>query len=265
MGVTGYNLPLAKARDYNKFVRLFSEKIKNSQTDISLIGYGTYFDKTYDVGRSDVDMLVVFPNEFVINKFSLSLVSKSLSESINESNLPSDYLNLIPLDLGSMLDGRLNPFENEYHLNNHAKVLIGAVDSSKFKYYLPTVSGLHTFRHNITKTRKNALFFPHIYSEDDERAVEGFKKSLDKITSSTRIVMQMMQDNISGKRFDDGMVRELFPQVDFRTYDYLKKMYRKPKLLSNLYKEQFVMEHILNEGLTFMEELSKAYITHSNK
>lgn len=263
MVIPGYTQSRATQENYDDFVDIFTKKIAEENIGISLIGYGTYFNKPYTIGRSDIDMLIIFSDDVVINKDNFSKASNILANSLLKSKLNHRYLNLIPLDYTTLRNGRLNPFENDYHLNNYSTVLCGDVDSNEFNYLLPQTTGLHTFRHNLTKVRKSTLIFDYLCEEEKESAVDLFQKGLDKITSSTRIAMQMIDSDLSGKRFDDGELKKMFLNVDFQIYDKLKELYAKPKELDSLYVDNLVMKNVLYKGLTFMEELAKEYLCMS--
>ena len=60
------------------------------QKDISLMIYGSYVRGNADFGRSDIDGVLVFPDDVVVDKRAMSQISRIIANAQIGNNIPLD-------------------------------------------------------------------------------------------------------------------------------------------------------------------------------
>jgi len=87
--VLGYDESRPKAENYSSFLEKFVsglEKIGNKE--LSFMIYGSYVRGESDFGRSDIDALLIFPNDVVTDKEEMSKISELVAFAQRKNKIP---------------------------------------------------------------------------------------------------------------------------------------------------------------------------------
>ena len=86
--VLGYDEKRPRIENYFDFISKFTWGIQDLGDDISLMVYGSYIREDDVPGRSDIDAVLVFPDEVIIDKEKLKLASMTLAKAQKGNNIP---------------------------------------------------------------------------------------------------------------------------------------------------------------------------------
>jgi len=73
--------------------------------------YGSYVRGDYVPGRSDIDAVLIFPEDVVTDKIAIGKISRLLYNILIETNVK---FQVTPLDTTVMKDGRFNSFTDDF-------------------------------------------------------------------------------------------------------------------------------------------------------
>src|SRR3989344_6615330 len=125
MAILGFNKRRPTAENYERFECKLIERLKGLAIDgLSLMIYGSYIRGDYNPGRSDIDAVMVFSGDVVIDKKQLSQVSKVLDDVLREDYIP---FQVTVTDLRTMQDGRFNSYDPsfEQYFCDEGKIVVG--------------------------------------------------------------------------------------------------------------------------------------------
>src|SRR3989338_1012278 len=102
--IPGYDCVRPRAENYTSFEREFITGLSRLDLEgLSLMLFGSYVRRDYDPGRSDIDGILIFPDDVVINKKNLLACGHVLAEAQQENHIP---LQITVTDLSTARDGR---------------------------------------------------------------------------------------------------------------------------------------------------------------
>ena len=152
----GYNQPRPTEENYADFRDKLIAGIKDLDIPgLSLMIYGSYVRGDHDVGRSDVDAVMVFPDDVVIDKKNLAQVAIVLHQALKGNNIP---FQVSVSDLTTMKDARFNTYDESFKDYFFEEgIIVGADYRKEFRYELPTMSEQTPVRFNLRKARTKLL------------------------------------------------------------------------------------------------------------
>lgn len=260
--VLGYDEKRPEKINYMDFdIKLVNGLRELGIEGLSLILYGSHVRNTYTPGRSDVDAMLIFPDDVVTDKHNISLCSKVLSDSLEGNNIP---FQVSVCDLATMKDGRFNTYDPsfQYYFKEEAVTVLGPNYLPEFKYELPTITDLGTLRFNLRRVRNGLLFSEHNMNNDYKAFLEDFHKSLGKVADTPRKIFKMAAGKLQHKeRFTAlARLREEFPEVDMKPLEIIKDLFSNTAKLDTLYRYPSKILEFWNHSVTTMEQIIKGYM-----
>lgn len=261
--ILGYNKERPKAEDY----RSFEQKLVSGLTELGIDGlslmlYGSYVRGDFDAGRSDIDAVMIFPDNVIIDKQNLHKASVALHQALKGNNVP---FQATVSDAVTMKDGRFNSYDESFKKYFDEESRITGVDyRCQITYELPTMSEQVPVRFNLRKTRAGLLFAEHDLHEDYEAFLTKFTKSLDAISRGSKQILYFVDGELRKNRFSAvEAIKQMFPDANPEPLLRIKRLYNSPNELDDLYKKPKDVLSLWNSSATFMEEMIKGYIeTH---
>lgn len=265
--ILGYNKPRPTKDDY----RNFESKLVNGLKDLSIEGlslmfYGSYVRGDYNPGRSDIDGVMIFPDDVIINKENLFLCSKILSESLKNSHIP---FQVTVCDKTTMKDGRFNSYTAEYrdYFNDEAKIVVGPDLRNEINAEKTKSGDLHSVSFNLRKSRTGLLFSDYYLSINDyEHFLYGFNKALDAASRSSKQILYLMDGSLRKNRFSAlKTIKETMPEINIEPLEKIKYCYNNPSKLDKIYKDSNEVIKLWQLSLTTFEQIIKGFISRYPK
>jgi len=257
----GYNCARPTKENYSDFERKLISGLKDLAIDgLSLMVYGSYIRGDMDIGRSDIDAVLTFTDDVVIDKESLHEVGKVLHRALKGNPVP---FQVSVTDLSTMRDGRFNTYDVSFkdYFEEEGRILVGPDHRRHYSYELPTVSEQTPVRFNLRKSRIGLLFAEHHRNEDYESYLSNFMKTLNSVTRGSKQVLFFLDGTLRKNRFAAvDLVKELFPGIDAEPLVRIKKLYHDPSQLDCLYKQPDNVMDLWNSTVTFFEQMIREYI-----
>jgi len=264
--VLGWDEERPKERNYNDFVRnLISGLTELGQQGVSLMLYGSYVRGDTNIGRSDIDAILIFPDDVIIDKPRLNIASNALATALNGNNVP---FQVTLADLTTMREGTFNPFEPNFkgYFKKEGKIVLGPDYRNSFIYSLPIHSDQTNIRFNLRKSRLGLLFFEHLKSKDYRELLNRFNKTLDAVSRASKQIPGMIDGELRASRFSAlEVLPKLFPELDISSLYRIRSLYHNLEELDDLYRNQSELEKVWKESVTFFESLVKSYLEMRTK
>ena len=259
--VLGYNEQRPRKENYQDFVKRLREGFRDlGKQEVSLMFFGSYVRGDYVAGRSDIDAVLVFPDEVVINKGRLNTASVVLARSQKDNNIP---FQVTVADLTTMRDGRFNSLDPNFqaYFNEEGEIIVGPDYRTQFTYSLATHSDQNALRFNLRKSRLGLLLLEYDKENDYEKLLERFNKTLDATIRASKQILAMIDGNLRKNRFSAlEELSRIFPDLDINPLARIKNLYHNLGELDNLYKNLNDLTIVWNESVTFFESLVKSYL-----
>lgn len=258
--IPGYNSPRPTREQYEDFERKLTEGIKGLDIEgISLMLYGSYVRGDWDAGRSDVDGVLILPDDVVINKENLARASSVVADALRDN--PIDF-EVTVTDLRTMVDGRFNTFTPDFreYFANEARI-VGEDYLQRFRYQFPNLGGQEQLRFNLRKSRSALLFADHYIEKDDESFVLGLDKVLKSASRGSKQVLYLQDEVFRVNRFSAlEDIPRYFPEVDVSPLAEMKELFKDHDRYDALRKDSQGATELATRSLTFFESMIKAYL-----
>ena len=258
--ILGYNKERPKAKNYRDFEhKLVSGLTELGIDGLSLMLYGSYVRGDLDIGRSDIDAVMIFPDNVVIDKQNLHKASIVIHQALKGNHVP---FQVNVTDATTMKDGRFDSYDNSFRGYFDEEARITGIDyRPQINYELPTMNEQVSVRFNLRKTRSGLLFAEHDMNEDYESFLVKFTKSLDAVSRSSKQILYFVDGKLRKNRFSAmQIIRENFPEVNIGPLSRIKRVYNNPRELDDLYRNPLKVLEFWNSTVTFMEEMIREYI-----
>ena len=224
--VLGYNESRPQKQNYKDFVEKLKGGLKDlGEQGVSLMLYGSWIRGDYVTGRSDIDAVLTFPDNVIIDKVRLNFASKVLEQSQRDNNIP---FQVTVTDLRTMQDGRFNSFDPNFesYFDEEGRVIVGPNYRKEFTYSIATHSDQNALRFNLRKSRLGLLLSEHDRETDYERLLERFNKTLDATSRASKQVLAMVDGNLRKNRFSAlEELSKVFPDLDTEPLRRIKSLY----------------------------------------
>ena len=256
----GWTHPRPTRKNYDTFAaKLCAGLSPLAEKGVSLILHGSYINGTYTPGRSDIDGLLIFPDDFVIDRTNLDLATTALADAMTDNAVP---FQVVIADIASLLDGRFtgyNPTFNEY-FRKEGRVMVGPDYRATFSFSLSGKSGQNEASHSLRKIRQGMLFSDYDSQTDYEQFLKRFCKALDATATLTKSVFLMTDSRVRVGKFSlVDELHETFPELDTTPWEMVKDLYTNPEKLDRLFARPQDTKTVWHDARMFSESLVKAY------
>lgn len=257
----GYDCKRPEKENYEKFEKKLVSGLNGLGIEgLSLMLYGSYVRKKYDIGRSDIDAVLIFPDDVVTKKRNLFASAKVLAEALRENNIP---FQVSIGDPTTIRDGRFNSYMEDFedYFSKEGKIVVGPDYRCSMKYLELKSNVMHKCSHNLRKARSGLLFSFHDLEFDYENFLRNFRGGLDSAINSTKQIAYLSDMNLRKEKFSSlEFVSMNFPDVDLRPLEIIRHMYKHPRLQDNLEKDPDKVLKLWAASLTTFEQLIREYI-----
>ena len=220
MLIPGYNGDWAEKANYHDFEAKFTEGLTDLKIDgLSLMLYGSYLrPDDFNAGISDIDAVLIFPDDVMIDKNNLQKVSIVLANSLKGND--GVAFQVAVCDLTTSHDGRFNSYGPSFegHFRRDGKIIYGPDYRDEMRFILPSIDEQNSVATNLRKTWLGLLFAQHHLQSGEparERFISDFNNSLQAISRSSKQVVYFLTHNIHLYRF--GATDDLayyFPDIN---------------------------------------------------
>jgi hypothetical protein len=233
----------AISRDvYQEVLKIITDCLfKATDSKASLLLYGSLCDDRLKPGISDIDLILFFWDEFVLDPAMMCRVSDSLMEQLHKIRFDTGwYLDVSILDLGNAKDGRFIPYND-----NFSKVFFPHTGDSELIFGKPFVGVLNPvslldpvesrIAYNLQSLRAYVLF-----GRCNERWNQGGSagrelKVFQQVRSLSRKVVDLVNpDQMQILKDKNKCVIELqkaFPNIDISILAAIETMFRDKDLV----------------------------------
>lgn len=257
----GYNQPRPARENYLDFMRKLEKGINRADiAGLSLMIYGSFVRGEMDFGRSDIDGILIFDDDVVIDKEKLAVCSTIVAEALAQNHIP---FQVTVTDKRTMRDGRFNAYNStfENYFKEEKVLLFGPDYRPEFNFEMPFHPEQGPLTFNLRKTRQGLLFAEYEQQYDYEQFLKRFGKSLDAVSRGSKQVLYMIDGTFTKNRFSAlQRINAEFPRLDVEPLAEIKKLYQHPKKLDALYRRPTEVVRVWNDSLTFLEEMIKGYL-----
>jgi predicted nucleotidyltransferase len=258
--IIGYNTERPRAENYTDFEKKFVLGLSGLKINgLSLMLYGSYVRGDYVAGRSDIDAVLIFPDDVVIDKQNLHRVSMVLHQALKGNNIP---FQVTVTDATTMRDGRFNSYDESFreYFDEEARIT-GTDYRPQITYELPTMNEQVPIRFNLRKTRTGLLFAEHDKNEDYETFLAKFNKSLDAVSRGSKQIIYLIDGELRKNRFSAvKVIGQTFPEVNLELLLRIKQLYNNPHKFDEIYKNPDQVLDLWNSAVTLMEEMIRGYL-----
>jgi len=259
--VFGHDEPRPTEENYRNFMDKFVDGLERlEENGLSLMIYGSYVRGDYVPGRSDIDAVLIFPQEVVIPKDSLQKASAALQEALKDDKIP---FQVTVTDLTTMTDGRFNSYNPSFekYFKEEEKVVVGPDYRGELKFEMSQYPDQEPLKFNLRKSRTGLLFGNHDEKEDYKLFLSKFNKTLDAVSRGSKQILFMTDGDLRIKRFSAlETMAKIFPDVDVKPLEEIKYLYHNLDELDRLYRNSEELRKVWNSSVTFLEEMIRAYL-----
>ena len=257
----GYDESRPKAENYSSFLEKFVsglEKIGNKE--LSFMIYGSYVRGESDFGRSDIDALLIFPNDVVTDKEEMSKISELVAFAQRKNKIP---LELTPVDLRTMSDGRFNSYDPSFerYFVSEGKILFGPDYKNNFRFELPKMPDQESVKTNLWMSRRALIMSEWQRQLHYTKFLDGFDTTLRKASRASKQILGMMDGKLRLNRFSAlEEIEKIFPQVDSSPLKKIRHLFKNLDELDKIYKHPDEVIEIWKSSVTFFEQIIKVYL-----
>ncbi len=259
--VLGYDKQRPSEPNYNNFVTKLVGGLEKIACDgLSLMIYGSFVRGDYTPGRSDIDAVLTFPHDVVIEKSLMREISIILYQALMGNNVP---FQVAPLDATTMRDGRFNSFTDDFrdYFQSEGRVVVGPDYRGEMVFLGAKTGEESTLSHNLRKSRQALLFSEHDRSEDYRRFLERFNSALNVVSRGSKQVLYLVDGHLRKNRFSAlEAIREVFPGINAEPLERIRDLYENLGRLDAIYRKPDELMGVWNSAVTFLEEVIRAYI-----
>ena len=260
----GYDKPRPNRGQYHSFLDVACRGLERlGNKDLGLTIYGSFVRGDYIVGESDIDAVLVFPNNVVTDKRFFREVARNLNEARKKTGFPmEDLFQVCPLDIGIMGDGRFNSLTEEFrdYFAMERRVLLGPDYTQDFVYELKKEGDMSALSHNLRKTRIALLHSAYTQENDLPAFVHGFHSTLKAASRASKQLLHLTDGKLRLNRFSAlEELQRVFPEVDVKPLVLMRRLYTNPKDMDKVYRNPVEALGYWNSFMTFFEEVVRAY------
>lgn len=260
MKVLGYNQQRPKKEDYYRFIAHFVKDLSGFDSRLTFMTYGSFVRGDFVPGRSDIDALLVFHEDVVIDKAFYAEISHILASALQENFIP---FQVTPCDISTLRDGRFNTYDPHFEqtFQEEGMVLLGRDVRKETRYEFPSKYEQGPLSFNLRKSRAYLLFSEYDGKTDPALFISRFVKTLSVASRASTHVFNMNNNRVPPNRFGGlESLAETYPDIDSEHLKYVKRLFSDLDELDALFSRPVEMLRIWNQTVTFFESLVRAYI-----
>lgn len=261
----GFNLARPSKNQYFDFLRQIEKGFEDLRDEnLSLMLYGSFIRGDYIPGQSDIDAVIVLPDEFVTNKIRVKEITKVLNESAKKTGFPVDELfQICPIDIGNLRDGRFNSLTDDFgdYFAVERQVISGRDYTPEMKYQHQKTGDLSALSHNLRKTRQSLLFAEYTKEKDYPGFLKGFRSTLKSASRGAKQILHLSDGKLRFSRF--SALEELanfFPELNTEPLKIIKAIYSNPSRQDRIEKNPEEVLALWDIFLGFFEETIQEYV-----
>jgi hypothetical protein len=261
MPTLGYDVPRPTRDDYDRFKEFLVRGLQDLDIEgLGLMAYGSSVRPDFTPGRSDIDTVLTFPADVVIDKEDMRSVSRVIHIALTPAYVP---FQVCPIDTTTMRTAKLNVLTDDFgiYFETEGSILLGPDYRNEMRYAKLKSGEESAISHNLRKARIALLFAEYHQSEDPGKFVSDFESILNTVSRGSKQVIGLADNVFRKNRFAalEG-IRSIFPGVDPEPLERIKGLFTEPRRLDPLFHKPEEMRIIAEESLTFLEEVIRAYI-----
>ena len=273
--VLGYDEKRPTKNQYEDFLGKLVDGLSDSWFDgLSLGVFGSFLrqdyvpgnhEKGFVVGRSDIDALLIFPHDVVINKEIFLEAARIYDVAQRKNNIP---FQVTVTDVSTMEEGTFNSFSPDFddYFNREFKVVLGPDYRREFRYELPRFPTQGRVSFNLKKCRQGLFFSEWYKSKYPLKFREIFEKSLSAISGVPKHILLMIDGKLREEKFSSlEILSETFPDLDLTPFQKLKRLSFHSDELDNLYQNANEITEVWADSVDFFERLVKCYLDRKDK
>lgn len=257
----GYDEPWPKRKDYKLFLDKLIPRLESlGEKGLSVMVHGSFVTEQFIPGISDIDIVIIFPYDVVIDKRFMGEFSKVLHQTLSEHKIPFQPS---PLDTTTMRDGRFNSFMNEfdYYFTKQGKIVIGPDYRKEIRLMELKKGDEGALSHNLRKMRQGLMYAERDKENDYPRFLEKFKATMNAASRGAKQIIYLSSGGQRENRFSAlGELGKEFPEVDIEPLKEIKYLYHNLKRMEKVYHNPEEAMRVYNSSATFLEEVVRAYI-----
>jgi hypothetical protein len=263
--VWGYDGPRPVQRHYQKFLDELVDRLNLlGKQGLSLMLYGSYARGDAQYGRSDIDALIIFPQDIVIDKGMIRGVQHGIKDALLNSNpVLRDGFQVTPLDKGILHDGRFTSFTPDFepYFGLEGKVIVGPDYRPEMRYRENLNIEMATLSHRLRKARNALLFSVYDRERNYKQFLRGFYSTLCGVSRGSNQVLSLIDGRLRHAKFSPvHEVEAHFPNVDSVALRTIQELFGNLSLLDELYHEPMEVQNLWGKSITFFEELIHTYV-----
>lgn len=251
----------ATKENYERFLDKFTHGLKGMDyPGLSFMGYGSVFRNKYTPGISDIDGILVFPENIVTDKSRLREVSDIIAFALEHNPI---VFQLFPTDKGIIKYPLFNALGSawEGYLPNETKIILGPDYRPEMKCRDQIPPEAHSIAWNLKKTRTKFLFARYNQDTDYDRFFKGFMSALKSPTSFPKYMHYLMTGKFVADRFSTiDFLKETLPNLDVEPLQKIKKVYSNADYLKKLRDKPEEIIDFWEEIITFFESAIKEFV-----
>jgi len=260
-------MELPTKRDYDNFVREFSEELSKRHQDVCFYLYGSYPDGRANLGRSDIDGGLILNADFVTDKGQVRDLAEILKRYLINHKLifekrKKTQFNL--LDRGTDKDGRFLSYTSDFTdwIKNIGKIISGPDYVREMKGLDFRTGPLHAAAFNFRRIRNGLLYSSFNLSLDKgENFRESLEKSMEALASLPKKLILIQQGILYPSRPESKRkITEMLPTLDLSTLEKVDFLFNRPRQLYESISNTGVALQLYQKVLTAYEEMLKAYV-----
>jgi predicted nucleotidyltransferase len=257
--LAGYNQRRPTKENYEDFLSKLVSGLRDFE-GLSLMLYGSHVRGDSVPGRSDIDAVLITPDDVVMDKKRLEGMAHVLNEALKGNPVP---FQVTLSDLATMKDGRFNSYNSPFreYFEQEGLVIVGPDYKSEFNYSVPEHPEQGSVTFNLRKARQGLLFAEHDRATDYELFLRRFNKTLDAASRGSKQILFMNDGNLRKNRFSAlDEIPQVFPSVDVEPLRRIKHLYHHLDELDRLYTKPTEVMALWNSSVTFFEQMIQAYL-----
>lgn len=255
--------PQLKKSDYENFTNHFSSLLTTHFPNVCFYGYGSFSEKSYVPGTSDIDGGIILPENFITDKKRIREISDLLKISLELFPI-FPQLNL--LDSGSNADGRFLSYTNSYtDWVKENGVVYSGPDLRDTLNGLNHKSGeLSEIAFNFRRIR-NSLLEASLNIDKSSNEEGNFSTSLEKavrtLAALPKKLLILQNGRVIPKKSEAYQnLEDALPIPDSSTLKYAQKLLRSLKKFKQVLDNAPQSRDFYEQILTQFEQVLKTYV-----
>lgn len=258
--VWGFDEPRPMREQYDECISGLVRSLDGiGNRNISFFVFGSFLRNDFVVGRSDVDCMLCFPDDVVINKNELMHVARAYADA------SCHPLQATICDVCTMRDGRFSSYNVSFksYFRTEGRSFFGPNYTSEFCYTHLNHSESEALRYNLRKVRQGLFEAPRMMRKEAVylEFLQRFKKALDAVTRGSKQLYFAKTGDFEASRFSAlAKIEREFPGTDVSVLERLRWYYDHPKQMDVVYRNGNVALELWISATNCFEQMVRGFI-----